>query len=656
MNKPNHSTDSSSINKKIRNQLHTYTDYITNYLLFEPVSSIEDVILHLQGALQNPDFVVPQLIEIGQKEPITAESILDYIRSADIAVNDLLVQFINKQIEHNQKEMFTVDVLQSKLDIYAKQQGIDVDIIDFAEYSHNEYGIKISIGSNTYLFDFSGNMDELLADLKKEIDSQAKDFLNCPFCSYKETRSYMSQYDACPSCGTRIEHETSREMGSGWTNTLEMLWNEGCRALNIKKPAQYRIIHIDTFFANIKYAGRGKTNWRTWYVAMPWALVTKTAEELALAKELEIIDQLAELCDQYIVDTKTGCQCCDKQCFYYQQLYRGNYGYDHSCCQCIAEYTVNNNTITELTIIGSLFLEDNEWEQFFSLTALLLSLEQLLFTEQTNIHTLPAIIGSLKHLKGLEISGSYIHTLPNTFSQLQSLEYLNLENSYFHSIPVEIVPLSHLQSFKFQYNILEDLSETTLAFLQQLINCEYTYQIKNSNECEPGSNIKNIWMDAGQEKFSECEYYEEDLPSNSDTIRKYCPVCMPWMHILTPEYQIANKYFNQQYSVEETAYRWYTEIPKNKRKSLIEEQEMLEKKIRVEKEAINRMHYYLQNQQLDKQYTDQELLEQWNKLGPEEQVMVQHRIRNMKSKARKKAKKEKKKNIHTIEKKKTLSE
>ena len=486
-------------------------------------------------------------------------------------------------------------------------------------------------------------MDELLADLKEEIDEQATDMLQCPLCSYEANRSYMRQYDTCPSCGTRIEHEESREAVSGWTVTLENLWTEGCRALHIKKPAQYRIIPIDTFFANIKYAGKGKTNWRTWYVVLPWELVTKTPEEQMLAKELEIIDQLAELCDQYIVDTETGCQCCDKECFYYQQLERGYWGNEHLCCHCIARYVVKNNTITALTIIKPLFLEKDGWEEFFSLTALLPSLEQLLFTEQTNIHALPTTIGLLKYLKAFELSGSYLHTLPDTFSQLQTLEHLSLENSYFSSLPKVIQQLPRIQSLNFLYNSLTDLNATTLAFFQQLTTCKYTYYRKDTRKDRPAVYIQHIWMDAGQVTFTEDEYVDENLSNPTDTIRKYCHVCMPWIRISRLEYTLANSYFNQQYTVEETARRWYTEVPETKRNALIEEQELAKKKVQAEKEATNRMRYYLHSQQPDKQYTDQELLEQWNHLSPEEQVLVQHHVRNMKKQARKKAVQERKK-------------
>ena len=220
---------------------------------------------------------------------------------------------------------------------------------------------------------------------------------------------------------------------------------------------------------------------------------------------------------------------------------------------------------------------------------------------------------------------------------------MSLENSYFSSLPKVIQQLPRLQSLNFQYNSLTDLNATTLAFFQQLTTCKYTYYRKDTRKDRPAVYIQHIWMDAGQVTFTEDEYVDENLSNPTDTIRKYCHVCMPWIRISRLEYTLANSYFNQQYTVEETARRWYTEVPETKRNALIEEQELAKKKVQAEKEATNRMRYYLHSQQPDKQYTDQELLEQWNHLSPEEQVLVQHHVRNMKKQARKKAVQERKK-------------
>lgn len=209
----------------------------------------------------------------GRFRGVGVEEVVKFISEASDATVKEVLERVNKKVKKEEYEWEVARQLEERLNKDAPP-GLEIEIHDLTQLMKDYWGIKVTVGANTYLFEFEGSIDELakaLLELRKE---QEKDYVTCPFCGAKYLRAFAMEYLKECSCGARVVVETARDC-TGLSPELESLWEEGCSALGIPLPENWYRIHIDDFFANVKYAGKGTTSWRMWFVKKPWQLRVK---------------------------------------------------------------------------------------------------------------------------------------------------------------------------------------------------------------------------------------------------------------------------------------------------------------------------------------------------------------------------------------------
>ncbi|MEG9194752.1 MAG: hypothetical protein V6S10_05460 [Candidatus Methanoglobus sp.] len=255
--------DRKSIRKRKR-MINTVVDFITD-LCPKEFNSREELLSALEE-IEKSGFQV----SYSSEEEVDLYDVIDFISNASEETVREILRKVNRNLRKMEDEWEIAKQLEERLNKDAPV-GLETEIHSFTRFERNFWGIKVTVGVNTYLFWFEGTLEELAEVLLEERKKQEKDVVKCPFCGEAHLRAYAMKYlDRC-SCGARIVHETARDT-SGWSPELEMLWHEGCSTLGIPVPMEWRRVHIDKFFENVKYAGKGTTGWRMWFVKEPWQL------------------------------------------------------------------------------------------------------------------------------------------------------------------------------------------------------------------------------------------------------------------------------------------------------------------------------------------------------------------------------------------------
>ena len=261
-------------NRKLQRLFEAYADYVADHVSIEEIADKSDLLNRLQAtalATMTPGVIIMDVFDV--QDPLTIEKIIQFVEQAEPQQVQQLIKIINEKITQHQKEQYQGEELGLALQLEAEPLGIEVYIIEFVQYSPDYFGIKIQLGTNVYLFDFEGTIHDLKESLLDEIHAQAGDIIGCPFCNKEHLRSALSENPGC-ECGAIMITESMHD-GTGWSPELATLWRAGCSFLGISLPKKYKHQHIDKFFANVRYMGRGNTNWRTWVVREPWERLIK---------------------------------------------------------------------------------------------------------------------------------------------------------------------------------------------------------------------------------------------------------------------------------------------------------------------------------------------------------------------------------------------
>jgi len=248
-------------------------DYLST-IIDEDIKGVEHLVALLDRASSRSP--TPEITYVGDNVSLNFKSVMRYLREADAETVKRIIASANRNIEHKKREEEKRLELQEHLEGIGKTYGVDVAVDELAQHGRNLFSVKIYIGHSATILDFDCSFDELKKELgglvKEEAEAISNDHVVCPFCGVKERRDLMMERDqAMCSCGARIVHETVTD-AEGWSKELEGLWREGCSALGLPVPERWRRLHIDDFFENVKYVGRGVTDWRMWFVKMPWAI------------------------------------------------------------------------------------------------------------------------------------------------------------------------------------------------------------------------------------------------------------------------------------------------------------------------------------------------------------------------------------------------
>jgi hypothetical protein len=268
---------SARIDRKRQRSRQVLEERVADYLstiIDEDVKGVEHLIALLDRASSKSP--TPEITYIEDDVTFTFKSVMRYFRQADAETINRIITSTNRNIEHKKREEEKRLELEEYLQDIGKAYGVEVYVDELAEHGHNLFGVKIYIDDSASILDFTCSFDELKKELgglvKEEAEAISNDYIVCPFCGVQERRNHVMKQDhATCSCGARIVHETVRDM-EGWSKELEELWGEGCSAVGLPVPERWRRLYIDNFFENVKYVGRGVTNWRMWFVRMPWTL------------------------------------------------------------------------------------------------------------------------------------------------------------------------------------------------------------------------------------------------------------------------------------------------------------------------------------------------------------------------------------------------
>lgn len=207
----------------------------------------------------------------GEDVILDVDKVMDFIAEADGETVKTIVSQVNKQVSKMEMEAEWAEHLERILNQNAPA-GVESEVIELVQFFKNHWGIKVRIGANTYLLEFEGTLKQLEQELLRLRREQEADIVTCPFCGAQYIRAFAMKYVAECSCGAQIIHETSKDAATGHSPEVEKLWVEGCSALGLHLPPNRHKLHIDEYFENVRYAGRGTTSWRMWFVRKPWRL------------------------------------------------------------------------------------------------------------------------------------------------------------------------------------------------------------------------------------------------------------------------------------------------------------------------------------------------------------------------------------------------
>ena len=218
------------------------------------------------------------------KVPVDREDLLQLIEQSSSEAQTFFGEFKSmwnkKRIRIEVKKMsdaairFLVTKLKAAANIKNKEERLstqltdiltkkfpeeDIDLDEFVLWDKNNYGIKIYMCGEAYLFDFEGTINELAEGLIEEIEAHLDDKVACPYCEYEQPRHHWKirskhpqdprRGDDCP-CGAITFRERSKpsdirkqmkELGAIEAKSSDDEWSlwfykEGTEPINPPKP------------------------------------------------------------------------------------------------------------------------------------------------------------------------------------------------------------------------------------------------------------------------------------------------------------------------------------------------------------------------------------------------------------------------------------
>ncbi|MHA1865943.1 MAG: hypothetical protein ACTSVB_04975 [Candidatus Heimdallarchaeaceae archaeon] len=261
--------------KKKKKQLMFLADVISDSYLLDN-KELSDLDLILEKIKKQDNQSIATYVDENGEEYNSDRIIKELIE----LTNNARIYFLNqlrKLSYKKEKEWQMAKQLEYQLNKKGESYGIKTCIIDFARWAKNVYGVKIEIGTNVYLFDFEGTLEELKETLEKEIELIGQDIIECPFCKKSYQRQFIIDNPKC-SCGTEFITESIFYMGERNVSfEIKDLWDEACQQTKLKKPKDWSHRHIDDYFENIYYLGKGTVGSRMWALKRPWVKKKKKA-------------------------------------------------------------------------------------------------------------------------------------------------------------------------------------------------------------------------------------------------------------------------------------------------------------------------------------------------------------------------------------------
>jgi hypothetical protein len=245
------------LKKEQKRWLEEVSEYLAQLCECE-ISGLDEALLAIKGASQTIFL---------DGDTLDESKVRAFLKEADEKTAKTIVDRVNQIVSEWKADCELATQLEKRLNQGAS--GVEVEIIELVKYFKDCWGVKVRVGANTYLFDFEGSIGLLEQELWRLRREQEKDMVTCN-CGATYVRTLAMHYLKECSCGTRFVSETAREAGTGYSPELDQLWCEGCAALNLQPPPNRERLRIDDYFENVKYVGKGTTDWRMWLVKKPW--------------------------------------------------------------------------------------------------------------------------------------------------------------------------------------------------------------------------------------------------------------------------------------------------------------------------------------------------------------------------------------------------
>jgi hypothetical protein len=154
---------------------------------------------------------------------------------------EFLARWRRQQAQHAREQAVADELLAALQERFPDE---DFFIDELVRYGKKDLGIKIYMCGGAYLFEYHGTVNELVADLAREVTARQQDVVSCPFCRATKPRHHWYDQEEC-LCGARIIRETSRTYSGGkWHSPLadQMRHEKG-----------------------VVSVGRGMTNYKMWF-------------------------------------------------------------------------------------------------------------------------------------------------------------------------------------------------------------------------------------------------------------------------------------------------------------------------------------------------------------------------------------------------------
>jgi hypothetical protein len=154
-----------------------------------------------------------------------------------------LLTRLQEQFQRRAREDQLAEELIGKLE--ARFPDEDFDLAELVRYDRRCYGIKIYMCGQGYLFDYDGTIEQLTAELIREVEDRLKETVRCPFCGAEKPRHHWYDVTEC-LCGAKVVRETSkRYVGRGkYVSELAQAMRKNRNAVSV---------------------GKGSTNWEMWF-------------------------------------------------------------------------------------------------------------------------------------------------------------------------------------------------------------------------------------------------------------------------------------------------------------------------------------------------------------------------------------------------------
>jgi hypothetical protein len=152
-----------------------------------------------------------------------------------------LLMRLAEELRRAARERELEDELTAELE--ARFPHEEFELRELVRYDRRNYGIKIYMCGQTYLFEYNGTIKQLAAALIEEVEDRLNEKVKCPYCGTEKPRHHWYGETQCP-CGATVHKETRKTYSGGkYISTLA------------EEMRQRKAISV----------GQGSTNWEMWF-------------------------------------------------------------------------------------------------------------------------------------------------------------------------------------------------------------------------------------------------------------------------------------------------------------------------------------------------------------------------------------------------------